>query len=89
VIQEALTNAGRYGTGTARVLIRQDGPMLHVEVSNPSASPTSGEGSPDITTGHGLIGMRERVAAAGGTLTVTPGADFHIRVELPLERVIR
>jgi signal transduction histidine kinase len=88
VIQEALTNAGRYGTGTARVLILEDGPMLHVEVSNPSASPT-GKGSPDVTTGHGLIGMRERVAAAGGTMTVTPGAVFGIRVDLPLERVNR
>jgi signal transduction histidine kinase len=89
VIQEALTNAGRYGTGTARVLIREVGPMLHVDVSNPAASPTGGDGSLDVTTGHGLIGMRERIAAAGGTMTVTPGAVFGIHVELPLERVTR
>lgn len=86
VIQEALTNAGRYGTGTARVVIQEVGPTLHVEVSNPSASRTSGEGVPDATTGHGLVGMRERVAAAGGTLTVTPGAVFHVRADLPLGR---
>jgi signal transduction histidine kinase len=30
--------------------------------------------------------MRERVAATGGTLTITEGERFHIRVDLPLER---
>lgn len=89
VIQEGLTNAGKYGTGTARVVLREDGPTLHVEVSNPVASPTGGPGSPAETTGHGLIGMRERVAAAGGTIIVTSGAEFHVRVDLPLERVPR
>ena len=84
VIQEGLTNAGKYGTGTARVVLRQDGPTLHVEVSNPVASPAGGPGSPAQTTGNGLIGMRERVAAAGGTITVTSGAVFHVRVDLPL-----
>ena len=62
-------------------------PTLHVEVINPVASPPGGPGSPAQTTGHGLIGMRERVAAAGGTITVTTGAVFHIRIDLPLERV--
>jgi signal transduction histidine kinase len=85
VIQEALTNAGRHGTGTARVLILEDGGILRVEVSNPSACPTSDRAA-DVTTGHGLVGMRERVAAGGGTMTVTPGAVFGIRVDLPLER---
>ncbi len=71
------------------MVLREDGPTLHVEVSNPVASPTGGPGSPAETTGHGLIGMRERVAAAGGTITVTSGAVFHVRVDLPLERAPR
>jgi signal transduction histidine kinase len=33
--------------------------------------------------------MRERVAAAGGTMTVTSDAVFQIRVDLPLHRVTR
>jgi signal transduction histidine kinase len=89
VIQEGLTNAVRYGTGRARVVLREDGPMLQVVVSNPVTSPPAGSGSRNPTTGHGLVGMRERVAAAGGTITVTSGAVFQVRVDLPLERVTR
>jgi signal transduction histidine kinase len=88
VIQEALTNAGRYGTGTARVVLLEEGQTLHVEVSNPVAEPAgtagTGHGLSRIT-GHGLIGMRERVAATGGTVTITEGERFHIRADLPLE----
>jgi signal transduction histidine kinase len=89
VVQESLTNAGKYGTGTARVVILDEGQTLHVEVSNPVADPSGGAGAPGAATGHGLIGMRERVAAAGGTLTVTVGARFHVRADLPLERGLR
>jgi signal transduction histidine kinase len=107
VIQEALTNAGKYGLGTARVVLQEDGAMLHIEVSNQVAAPaaatapagapgregaTGHAGGPQATgqmTGHGLIGMRERVAAAGGTISVTSGAVFQIRVDLPLHRVTR
>jgi signal transduction histidine kinase len=85
VVQEALTNASRYGTGTARVLLRQDGPLLHLEVSNPAAAPGTATGA----TGHGLIGIRERVAAADGRVTVESGADFRVTVELPLAREVR
>ena len=47
-------------------------------------------GSPGQTTGHGLIGMRERVAAAGGTITVTSGAVFQSVSTSPCEpRVTR
>lgn len=90
VIQEALTNAGKYGTGTARVVLMEEGQMLHVEVSNPVASPAATSTAADPfrgSSGHGLIGMRERVAATGGTLTVTEGDLFHIQAELPLNRV--
>ncbi len=89
VIQEALTNAGRYGTGTARVVLMEEGQTLHVEVSNPGRRTCRRPApchAPGRTTGHGLIGMRERVAATGGTLTITEGERFHIRVDLPLER---
>ncbi len=90
VIQEALTNAGKYGTGTARVVLLEQGKTLHVEVSNPVAAGvgTAGTGrGPSSASGHGLVGMRERVAATGGTLTITEGERFHIRADLPLERV--
>lgn len=89
VIQEALTNAAKYGTGTARVVLMQEGQSLHVEVSNPVAEPAPAAGAghdPSPVTGHGLMGMRERVAATGGTLTIADGEMFCIRAALPLER---
>jgi signal transduction histidine kinase len=88
VIQEALTNAGRYGTGTARVMLLEEGGTLRVEVSNSVAAGVGAAGTghgPSSASGHGLIGMRERVAATGGTLTITEGERFRIRADLPLE----
>ena len=90
VIQEALTNAGKYGTGSARVVLLEEGQTLHVEVSNPVSSPAGAAGpgrALDGASGLGLIGMRERVEATGGTLTITEGEGFRILVDLPLERV--
>ena len=59
-------------------------------MSNPVSSPAGAAGPGrdlDGASGHGLIGMRERVEATGGTLTITEGEGFRIRVDLPLERV--
>ena len=42
-------------------------------------------------TGFGLVGMRERVALAGGSLTIvsTPGVGTELRGRIPLERPAR
>jgi signal transduction histidine kinase len=88
VVQESLTNAARHGTGTARVTLRGDADALHVEVANPVAGPR-GAAVPTPAagggTGHGLVGMRERVHAVGGTLAVDAGATFVVRADLPWE----
>lgn len=95
VLQEALTNAGKYGLGGARVVLREHAGLLRIEVSNPVAAPPGGQGPVggagpvEQASGHGLVGMRERVAAAGGTMAVTSGPDFHVSVDLPLQRVAR
>lgn len=64
VIQESLTNAARHGTGPVRIRLEQRPDRLTVTVRNalPDAAARPGEG------GYGLLGMRERVAAVGGTL---------------------
>lgn len=62
VVQEALTNAHKYGTGSADITLRFDDHGLEVSVSN-SINHAAPEGN-----GYGLIGMRERVEAVGGTL---------------------
>lgn len=89
VLQEALTNATRHGTG--RVLVRVDysEDQLRLEVHNaldPSATDTDPDAAP--AGRHGLVGMRERVAAIGGTLSAGP-EDPHgwlVRALLPVSR---
>lgn len=83
VLQEAFTNAHRYGLGTAQVVLRTTGAGdLDLVVRNtvePSAAAAPAPG------GHGLLGMRERVVALGGSLSAGPeGPDFVVRALLPL-----
>lgn len=69
VVQEALTNAHKYGTGQAEVAVRFDEHGVEIAVSN-SIDRSSPQGN-----GFGLVGMRERVEATGGTLTANQSAD--------------
>nr|WP_246458392.1 histidine kinase [Saccharopolyspora gloriosae] len=83
VLQEALTNAGKHAPGSpvrAEILAAADG--LVVEVTNQrGAGTTVVEGS-----GYGLIGMRERVTLAGGTLQVgrTDDDGYRVRAAFPV-----
>ncbi|QXV58373.1 sensor histidine kinase [Amycolatopsis sp. TNS106] len=85
IAQEALTNAAKHAAGGRAVLdIRADGGILTVEVRN-DLRPGSGSGD-DGGTGLGLLNMRERAAAVGGTLAAGPsGGGWLVRAELPLE----
>lgn len=85
VLQEALTNAHKHGTGTAHLTLLYTPSTLDVHVTNPvktSGSSTAGL----VTTGHGLLGMHERTVAVGGVLDAAPGpvGQFHVDVRLPL-----
>ncbi|SEE30306.1 Signal transduction histidine kinase [Streptomyces misionensis] len=70
IVQEALTNARKHADG-ALVTMRIDyrPPATLVEVTNPAGppGPAAAAGS-----GYGLVGLRERVSALGGHLTVGP-----------------
>ncbi|MFJ8911869.1 sensor histidine kinase [Amycolatopsis sp. NPDC102389] len=83
IAQEALTNAVKHAPGGRAVLdIRSDGGILTVEVRNDLQPDRPGDGG----TGLGLLNMRERAAAVGGTLTAGPsGGRWLVRAELPLE----
>ncbi|MEX3510934.1 sensor histidine kinase [Kocuria carniphila] len=84
VVQEALTNVRKHaGPDLTRVNVRltyRPG-EVEVRVSDDGRGPTNDAG------GHGLIGMRERVAAHEGTLTAGPGAGggFEVVAVLPRE----
>jgi signal transduction histidine kinase len=80
ILQEALTNASRHGAGTARVETTYGRSALELHVTNPFLK----QHETESTSGHGLIGMRERAAALGGTLDIERNnGTFMIRARLP------
>jgi len=87
IAQEALANVVRHAPGArTRVSVTSDGEHLTVLVVN---GPAEQAGSPLETTGtgHGLVGMRERVRLTGGTLDTGPLPDggFRVAARLPLK----
>jgi signal transduction histidine kinase len=81
VVQEALTNALKHARPSrVQVRLRFGASCLEISVENDGAS-RAGDGS-----GHGLIGMHERVALYGGRLTACarPDGGFHVDAEIPL-----
>lgn len=83
IVQEALTNALKHaGDATATVAIRYAPDSLELEIVDDGAETPSAVGS----GGHGLVGMRERVALYGGRLDAgrRPGGGFAVRVLLPI-----
>jgi signal transduction histidine kinase len=80
ILQEALTNAARHGTGEAQVQLYFGRSALELTVRNPTLA--SDTGSPG--RGHGLIGMRERASLLGGTITAeSRDGAFRVQAELP------
>ncbi|WP_434588674.1 sensor histidine kinase [Streptomyces sp. A5-4] len=86
IIQEALTNVRKHaGAGAkAEVSVVRVGSSAEVTVLDNGTGP--GEG-PTEGSGHGLIGMRERVGALGGVLTTAPryGGGYRVHAILPVE----
>ena len=81
VVQESLTNAVKYGSGTADLVIDHRADAVVVDVRNPVAATRT----PAAGSGHGLIGMRERVESVDGVLVTGPTADgsFTVHAEIP------
>jgi len=80
IVQEALTNAARHGTGGARVALSYADVAVDLTVTNPA----NGGGTARPGGGHGLIGMRERATQAGGTIhTRQSDAVFEVRARIP------
>lgn len=80
VVAEALTNVAKHSRAArARVTVRDGGGRLRLLISD------DGRGGADENGGSGLVGIRRRIAALDGTLTVAspPGGPTTIEVELP------
>lgn len=84
VVQEALTNTLKHGgQATADVDLRYEPERVTVAVTDTGQGATAAA----RPNGHGLVGMRERVALYGGVLRVGPrnGGGFSVYAEIPLE----
>jgi signal transduction histidine kinase len=82
IVSEALTNVAKHAEATgARVTVRRDGAVLRCEVSD------DGRGGADASGGTGLIGLRDRAEASGGTLSIVsrPGRGTVVAAALPLD----
>ncbi|MFI8813338.1 MULTISPECIES: sensor histidine kinase [unclassified Streptomyces] len=88
IAQEALTNTRKYaGAARASVQLTYHQKRVTIEIRDDGGGAPPQEGASAVGSGgHGLTGMRERVALHGGTLTVGPRADggFAVVADLPL-----
>lgn len=88
LVQEALTNTLKHAGPQARawVRIQYADRQLEVEVEDDGRGLAAGL-SRSEGNGHGLVGMRERVALYGGDLRIGPrsGGGFEVRARFPLE----
>jgi signal transduction histidine kinase len=86
IVQESLTNVLKHAgqDATAAVTIARSGGALRVRVRDDGAGPHG----PAMSTAHGIVGMRERVSAYGGTLTTgaRPEGGFEVVALIPLPR---
>jgi signal transduction histidine kinase len=84
IVQESLTNVLKHAGADAKadVTIIRSGATVRVSVHDDGAGP-SGQAP---GTAHGIVGMRERVAAYGGTLRTgaRPGGGFEVEASIPL-----
>jgi signal transduction histidine kinase len=78
IIQESLTNTLRHAHArTVRLGLRWSERTLTIEVAD------DGRGAGVLHEGHGIVGMRERASACGGTLAVDPHG-FTVTATLPI-----
>jgi signal transduction histidine kinase len=82
-VQEALTNVVKHaGDASAEVVIRYGTHAFELDIVDDGRGGTSSVNG----SGHGLIGMRERVALYGGTLETgtRDGGGYEVCARLPL-----
>jgi two-component system sensor histidine kinase UhpB len=86
IVQEALSNVMKHATATrtkVSLVLSEVDRMLHIEVADNGV----GFDMATSSSGIGIIGMRERVYALGGTISFAsePGSGTIISISLPLD----
>jgi signal transduction histidine kinase len=93
IVQEALTNVIKHsGSSSANVVIGYRPDSVTVEITDPGAKAPAARVPVQRTgSGHGIIGMRERVAVFGGEFAAGPDPDggFRVRASFPIAKVTR
>jgi two-component system sensor histidine kinase DesK len=87
VVREAVTHVVRHSQAQrAEISLTAAGGVVHLEVSNDGAAAAAVDPAPDGEPDGGLPGMRERVAAAGGRLSMVmhDGGVFRVTAVVPL-----
>jgi signal transduction histidine kinase len=88
IVQEALTNVVKHASSApTQIRVAFEPGEVDVQVTNASPPPGATERRP-ARSGHGLVGMRERVEACGGALWHGSGPDggYEVHARLPLTR---
>ena len=85
ILQESLTNVLRHAGAQARAVVslNYEPEALAIRVTDDGSGPAAADGQP---SGHGLTGMAERAAAAGGSFSAGAGPDggFEVVARLPV-----
>jgi signal transduction histidine kinase len=80
ILQEALTNAARHGSGRVTIELAFGDAAVEFTVTNPVPA----DGGQRSLGGHGLIGMRERTTLLGGSLAAErSNGAFRVRAQIP------
>ncbi|MGH7761887.1 MAG: sensor histidine kinase [Candidatus Dormibacteraceae bacterium] len=82
IVQEALTNAVKHSGARSAAVAVAYGNGVEIEIRNEAGDRPAKSGSGE---GHGLVGMRERVAVYGGSLEAAPepGGGYRVVARLP------
>jgi signal transduction histidine kinase len=82
LVSEALTNAAKHAhASVVNVAVETRGRVLHLAVQD------DGVGGADVSRGSGLVGLKDRAEAIGGTMAIDSprGGGTSIKIELPLD----
>jgi signal transduction histidine kinase len=88
VVQEALTNVVKHAPGArAAAQLTVSAEKVRLDVRDDGGPGGREAPRADVDTGHGIVGMRERIGAFGGWLVAEPTADggFQVTAEVPIE----